>query len=271
MADLSQFIASVKLPIMPEVAHALIRTLNDENADVTTVRNVIAKDPSLTTTLLRMANSAMFGLSRKVDTLDNAVNVVGMAQIRSRALGICMANVFVLPPAINRLEFWGNSMAIAGYSKWLAHAQGSDEQQAWLTGMMLRLGEIIIGQKSEGVLERIESKPRLPGERWSRERAELGFDEGQITAAIAERWDFPEEVVQALRTATAPIGESTFSKLGATVHLGALLADHATADPAVLQLLPQPVIGRLALNPETLATHMPDPEVLSDVSMLAGT
>ena len=58
MADISVFLHSVKLPVMPEVAHALIRTLNDEDADVGTVRDVISKDPALTATLLRMANSA---------------------------------------------------------------------------------------------------------------------------------------------------------------------------------------------------------------------
>lgn len=256
---------------MPEVAHALIRTLNKEDADVGTVRNVIAKDPSLTTTLLRMANSAMFGLSRKVDSLDNAVNVVGMTQIRARALGICMANVFVLPPSLPRLDFWANSMAIAGYSKWIANAQGRDEQQAWLTGMMLRLGEIIIGQKSEDVLQRVERKPAYPGERWIREQAEVGFDEGQVTAAIAEQWDFPEDVVHALRTVAAPLSAEVFSTLGATVHLGSLLADHASADPAVLGQLPQDVVRKLGLNLDVLAASMPDPQALSDVSMLTGS
>ena len=86
MADINTFIQAVKLPVMPEVAQALIRTLTDDDADVVTVRDIIAKDPALTTTLLRMANSALFGLSRSVTTLDNAVSVVGMAQIRARAI-----------------------------------------------------------------------------------------------------------------------------------------------------------------------------------------
>ncbi len=112
MADIAPFLQSIKLPVMPEVAHALIRTLNDEDADITSVRDVIAKDPALTVTLLRMANSALFGLSRSVDTLDNAVSVVGMSQIRARALSICMTNVFVLPHGLNRLEFWRSSMLV---------------------------------------------------------------------------------------------------------------------------------------------------------------
>jgi HD-like signal output (HDOD) protein len=62
-----------------------------------TIHNIIAKDPALTATLLRMANSARFGLSRTVTTLDAAVNVVGMSQIRARALGICVSQVLTMP------------------------------------------------------------------------------------------------------------------------------------------------------------------------------
>ncbi len=270
MAEISQFVQSVKLPVMPEVAHALIRTLNDDNADVSVVRNVIAKDPALTATLLRMANSAIFGLSRTVSTLDNAVSVVGMSQIRARALSICMANVFVLPPGLNRLEFWRHSMACAGYAQWLAHSLRMDEQQAWLTGMMLRLGELTIALHSPALLESIEKKPCAPGERWQRERDLAGFDEGQITAEIARRWDFPEDVVQALRHSTAPMKAAEFSRQGAVLHLAGLLADTTGSGPADLAALPPQVCAALKLDLAALGANMPDAEAISDISSLQG-
>lgn len=270
MADISLFLQSVKLPVMPEVAHALIRTLNDDDADVSAVRNVIAKDPALTATLLRMANSAIFGLSRTVSTLDNAVSVVGMSQIRARALSICMANVFVLPPGLNRLEFWRHSMACAGYAQWLAHSLRMDEQQAWLTGMMLRLGELTIAQHSPGLLESIEKKPCAPGERWQRERALAGFDEGEITSEIARRWDFPDNVVQALLQSTAPLKAAEFSQLGAVVHLAGLLADKTGAVAADLAALPPEVCTVLKLDMGALSISMPDADKISDISLLQG-
>ncbi len=66
MPTLTAFFQSAKLPIMTEVAHALIRTLNDESASNAQVEAIIAKDPALTANLLRTANSAQFGLSRQV-------------------------------------------------------------------------------------------------------------------------------------------------------------------------------------------------------------
>jgi HD-like signal output (HDOD) protein len=268
MAELSTFLQSVKLPVMPEVAHALIRTLNEDDVDITKLRDVIAKDPALTTTLMRMANSAIFGLSRSVTTLDAAVNVVGVSQIRARALSICMANVFALPPSINRLQFWRESMTCAGYAKWLAVAKGMDENQAWLTGMMLRLGQLVIAQRDAALMDGIELSPRLPGERWERERSACGFDEGEITAEIARRWDFPEDMVVALAASARPMQAPEFSELGGVVHLAGLLADHAEVSVETLATLPEPVVQKLQLNLLWMSTHLPDAEAFSDISML---
>jgi len=197
MADIAHFFQSVKLPVMPEVAQALIRTLNAPEADVPSVTHVIAKDPALTASLLRVANSALFGLSRSVSSLDSAVSVVGLPQIRVRALSICIANAFRFPPNLSRLEFWRSSMVCAGYAKWLAGTIGLDQQQAWLTGMMVRLGELVIAQRNPELLEAIEC---------------------QITAELARRWDFPAAVAQALDAGSQPLVAAEFPRLGAVVH-----------------------------------------------------
>lgn len=270
MADLAHFFHAVKLPVMPEVAQALIRTLNDPEADVTTVTHVIAKDPALTASLLRIANSALFGLSRSVSSLDSAVSVVGMSQIRVRALSICIANAFRFPPTLSRLEFWRSSMVCAGYAKWLAGTLALDEQQAWLTGMMLRLGELVIAQRSPELLDQIERRPSAPGERWRRERGLTGFDECQITAELARRWDFPAEVAQALNASSQPMVAAEFSRLGAVAHLAALLSEVESVTPQTLDELPAAVVQTLGLDLDTLKTRMPHAESFSDISMLMG-
>ncbi|QDL54134.1 HDOD domain-containing protein [Rhodoferax aquaticus] len=268
MASITTFLQSIKFPVMPEVAHALISTLKDDNAGVPEVRNLIAKDPALTATLLRMANSALFGLSRQVHTLDAAIAVVGMGQIRARALSICMAHSFDMPTSLNRLDFWRSSMVCAGYARWLAMAIHIDENEAWLTGMMLRLGELVIAQHNPGMIASIERRPCPPGERWERERQVAKFDEAAIMAEIAHRWDFTETVVEGFAAASQPMEARLFSKLGAVVHLAALLADQSPFTPDVLQLLPADVVQRLQLDIVALQPSLPVPETFADISMM---
>src|SRR5512145_162418 len=202
MSDLSAFFQSVKLPVMPEVAHALIRTLHEEDIVLGDVRNIVAKDPTLTAKVLRAANSAAIGLRREVSTLDAAISMIGMAQVRTLALTACMNVAFPVAPGLNRTEFWMNSMACAGYAQWLAPAAGVDWQQAWLAGMMVRLGELIIVQTVPDTLPEIERQPQIPGDRWKREQHVLGFTEAQVTAELARRWRFPAGIVQGLDSAS---------------------------------------------------------------------
>lgn len=89
MANLDAFFQSVKLPVMSEVAHSLIQTLDNEDASATAISEIISKDPTLTAKLLRMANSARFGVSRSVSSLDDAIAMTGMAQVRTLSLATC--------------------------------------------------------------------------------------------------------------------------------------------------------------------------------------
>ena len=229
MTDLSALFKSVRLPVMPEVAHALIRTLHVEDASIAQVRDIIAKDPTLAAKLLRAANSASLGLRREISTLDNAIAMLGISQVRTLALTACMNVSFPVVAGLDRADFWRNSMAYAGYAQWLTDGLGLglDTQRAWLTGMMLRLGELIIGQGAPVSLAEIEKQPHMPGERWKREQRVLGFTETQVTAELARRWNFPAEIVRGLDTASEPLAAQPFCPLGAHRAPGRLAGRHA--------------------------------------------
>jgi HD-like signal output (HDOD) protein len=257
MPSLDSFFATVKLPSIPEVAHQLIKTLNDDEAGVRDIRDLIAQDPALSAKLLRLANSAQFGLPRGVSSLDDAIQMVGMAKVRSLALGACMSDAFPALPGLNQQAFWQGSMACATYAQWLASSLDMDGQQAWLTGMMLRLGELLIGQADPGALAEIEKLPHHPGSRWDRERRLIGFSEGQITAELARRWNFPMQIVQALERSYDPLVEQAFSRLGAVVNLAGILADVPNANAEAVDHLPPDVMAKLSLDTRWMKATFP--------------
>jgi HD-like signal output (HDOD) protein len=268
MSNLAAFFETARLPIMSEVAHSLVRTLNDPDANAAQIEAIISKDPALTANLLRMANSAQFGLSRQVLSLNHAITMLGMSRIRSLALSTSIGTAFPTLPGLDRKAFWTFSMACAGYAQWLAGGVGIDAQQAWLAGMMLRLGELLIGQRSPESLAEIEAQATPAQVRWEREHELFGFDEVQVTAVLARHWNFPEAIVTGLQSASAPMTAEPFDKLSAVVHLAALLADNPNPSPDLVSELPMPVITALELDRHWMVGRFPRAENFVDVTSL---
>lgn len=257
MSELASFFSSVNLPVVSDVAHALIKTLDDENASAKQVSTIIARDPALTAKLLRLANSARFGVARGVSSLDDAITMAGMSQVRTLGLAACFNDAFPAMPGLDSNEFWSSSMACAGYAKWLSASLGNDGQEAWLAGMMMRLGELLIYQTEPKSFAEIEQLPHLPGGRWEREQRLLGFSEGQITAELARRWNFPETIVKGLFNSSEPMAAHPFCQLGGIVHLASLLADTPSDDPEILDTLPEDVVHALQLDMDWLKSRFP--------------
>lgn len=268
MSVIADFFQSVKLPVMSEVAHVLIRMLNDEDVSATQLRDVIAKDPALTAKILRLANSARYGMSRSIGNVDDAIMVVGIAQVRTLGLAACMADAFPVIPGLDRKEFWQGSMATAGYASWLAGGLGMDGQNAWLAGMMERLGELLIGQHEPVMLAKIEQQPHLPGGRWEREQDLLGFSEAQLSAELARRWNFPLEIVAALETSSDPMAAHPFNRLGAIVHLACLLAETPDPNADTIDSLPEDVITTLRHDRDWMKRKFPAPDSFVDATTL---
>jgi HD-like signal output (HDOD) protein len=257
MISLARFFEDVHLPTISEVAHSLIATLDDENASAKGVAAIIARDPALTAKLMRLANSARFGSSRNVSSLDDAIALAGMAHIRTLALAACFAESFPQLPGLDSDEFWKSSMACAGYAKWLANGAGADANDAWLAGMVMRLGELLIYQVAPTAFAEIEQLPHLPGARWEREQRLLGLAEGQITAELCRRWNFPSRIVNAVERSADPASALPFCKLAGVVHLASLLADTPSDDPAILDTLPSAVVDALGLGRDWMRARFP--------------
>jgi HD-like signal output (HDOD) protein len=263
MSDISDLFKSVVLPVMPEVGVALINTLDQPGTSMDKIRSLISRDPTLSAKLLALANSAAFGLPRRVDSLEHAIKLVGLSRIRTLALSACLHNAFSMPEGIDSTDFWRYSTDCAGYAQWLATGLDDrldiDSHGAWLIGLMLRLGELIIGHSQPDMVESIEQQPCAPGERWRREHATVGFDEGEVTAELARRWNFPSEFVHALAFASSPMVDKPVAPLAGIVHLASLLADQPDANAETIDTLPVPVMEALALKYGWMKSTFPDP------------
>lgn len=247
------FLQSVNLPVLPEIALSLVDTLNDEDFSIDVVEKLIGRDTGITAAVIKQANSARYGLPTKVSSVNEAMRLIGFNAVRAIALGSSVANAFPVTGGIDVASFWDSSDKTAHYAQKLALILRQDGASAWLCGFMVRVGELLIAQHDQGAISHIEQEPRLPGVRWKREDVLFGLTEGQIISELAKMWNFPDEVVVALRECANPLSEDwPFHKLSGIIHLASLLSDVAmygdlkTCDLDVL--LPQSVMDALGLT-----------------------
>ncbi len=268
MSPVAEFFKNLTLPVMPEVAHELIRSINDEDVPVAQLREAIARDPALAVQLLRLANSARYGRSRQVSTLDEAIALVGMRQVRALALAACFNDAFPVVPGLDRETFWRESQSRGGLAQWVASGVGSDSEQAWLSGFLVRVGELLMGMKSPSSVTAFERQPSHPGARWEREEALMGFNEGQVSAELARAWHFPDTMVDALNAAARPLQAQPFSQLGAVLHLAELLAAADELSASAVDSLPPEVLDALQLDTGWMHARLPQAQAYVDASTL---
>lgn len=266
-ASIAEFFRPLKLPEMPEVAQELIRTLHSKNIVVAEIRDIISKGPTLTATVLRAANSAALGLPREVNTLDAAIAMIGLSRVRTVALAACMNQSFPDAPGFDRIEFWKQSMASAGYAQWLSNACGANDQEAWVTGMMANLGEIILLQSGQSTSRPPSWVMHHQLTRWQGQQQVLGFAAVNVTAELARRWRFPDGIVRGLDTAAAPLAEQPFCKLGAVVHLAAHLSEMDANQKLAPESIPQGLFTSLGLDRGWVLLNRPNPATFVNVPL----
>ena len=264
----AEFFKDLTLPTMPEVAHELIRSLNEEDVPLGHVRDAIGRDPALAVQLLRLANSAHYGHRQKVDNIDDAIARVGLTQVRALALASCFNDAFPVSPGLDRQSFWQANQVRGGLSLWLAQGVGSDSEQAWLTGFMVRVGELLMGMKSPSCVTEFERQPQAPGERWQREASLMGLTEGQVSAELARAWNFPDNMIRALDAAADPLNAHPFSRLGAVLHVAELLAAAPEANEDAVEELPADVLAALEVDVAWMVQRLPQAQRYVEASRL---
>lgn len=219
------FPATLVLPTMPEVAMRLLRTFGDDNASLGSLVDLIAQDAALAAKVLRLANSARYSPSHNVANLRDAAAVLGTTALRNLTMAACVTGAFPPAPGLDRARFWRHGMATAHHAVQLAGAAGIETETAYLAGLMLRSGQLLMVMQDAATVIDIEAHVTEPGSRFGWEAARLHCTHSDVTAELARRWKFPAALVQAFAAAAEPMDAQPFSKLGAVLHLAEVLAD----------------------------------------------
>ena len=190
-------------PSMPRAGIKLRALLAEENVSVDEIEAILRHDPGLAANVLRLANSAFFGLRKKVGTLKHAVMLLGVKRFAQIAVSASMSKTmdkavegYDLSPG----ELWLHSIAVSNTAEALARQKKLAETNDVFTPALLHdMGKLILGQF---VKEERQSIQRITAQGVPLDIAEhmvLGTDHAEIGALIMARWLLPDDIVNAVR------------------------------------------------------------------------
>jgi putative nucleotidyltransferase with HDIG domain len=193
-----------RLPIFPEAPAKLAALLAKGNCGVDDFEQVIKPDPGLTANILRLANSAYFGLTRRIATAREAITILGLKRVYDVATMAAMQRL--LPKTIPGYEvssegFWRHAVAVASFADNLGRALGvATPAVVFTAGLMHDIGKLVLGEflalHAVPVLEKLRSEGKsLAGI----EREVLGIDHTEVGADVAAQWKLPDHVVAVIR------------------------------------------------------------------------
>jgi diguanylate cyclase (GGDEF)-like protein len=195
-AVLSTIVNSDGLPSMPAVALKVLELCRQDDVPINVVAEVIGKDPALTGRMLKVANSSMFGMSKKVASVQQAMVVLGLRTVKIMALGFSLVDTLRDHgrASFDYPRYWRRSMSTAVAARQLANAMGEvRKDEAFVGGLLCDIGMVAAARHPDGVyLPVIEQYRRRGGRIQDLERAVLGVTHAQISAMMLANWSMPE-------------------------------------------------------------------------------
>jgi HD-like signal output (HDOD) protein/ActR/RegA family two-component response regulator len=192
------------LPTPPETYLRLTDALSSPFTDLDDIGAIVEQDPGLTTKLLHIVNSAQFGISRRVVTPVEAVQIVGVDVLRALILGIQAFNFYDDRPFARQAfrDLWAHSLRTAVGARKLAVAEGfptEKSEECFLAGLLHDVGKLVLAANAEREYSLVLELARKA--RVSLDQAEKGIfasTHAQIGAYLLALWGVPDSVVQAV-------------------------------------------------------------------------
>ncbi|QHE76523.1 HDOD domain-containing protein [Hydrogenophaga sp. PBL-H3] len=208
------------LPAMSRTVSDLLAEMNKDDPSPKRVSDLISQDPSLTTRVLRLSNSAFFRVSRKIGSAEEAVAMLGMTHVRSLVMAAALGSSFKNVPGVNLPQFWRYSLRVADISKSLAGVLRQNESNAFTAGLIHAIGDLIMHIAMPDQIAPLDmGTPPLDLQRAQAEMSMFGYTYAQVGAGMAEKWQFPTTIVSALNNQISPFEGEAYDPLGGVLHL----------------------------------------------------
>lgn len=215
-----------ELERMPAQQAAAVRVLyvaDDPRSSASDLAAAVGVDPVLTAQVMRLANSAYYGLSGRVRSADFAVTLLGFATVRS--LAAASAAGAIGEDAVIPCDFWQHAAASAAGAAQVSARLGVVRPEAFSLGLLHDVGAAVLCRIDPAGYRAVEAQVSTPDSRQAAlfEKRAFGMDHAAVAATVLAAWRFPDELVGAIATHHDPVTP------GATKQQRCLAGGHALA------------------------------------------
>lgn len=248
------------LPPLPQVASQVLRVSADPDATAEDLRKIIAMDQALTSQILKISNSAMFGMVRGVTTLTQAIMTLGFSTIKSVVIASSAKNLYHRGTVgLQERLIWEHALVSAIASRAFAKSLRFPRlEEAFIGGLLHDIGKSVMGVKfPERYAALLRSVYNDGGICLDLELETFGFDHAMVGEALVTQWNLAASLQAAVRWHHDPIqAGGDHRELAAIVALAnqmALEEKVGIGDPAHLESATHQAMEILGLGPEALA------------------
>ncbi len=250
-----------KIPQIPDVVRTLIAQLNDSDAHFEDIAKNVEKEQVIALKVLRLVNSAHFGLSKKIGSIDEAVVMLGMTQLKTLVIASGIVSAVPDIPNFNIKDFWAESFLTSTYAKWLAEQnQLEDSEMIFTAGLISGLGNILIHLGDAKAANEIDLHVKAGNTRPAYERKRLGFTSQEASAELCRRWHFSEALIDTVAKSGEPLTFEEPSQSACAVFIAKFLSEccqKGLDEQVIVSLLPLKEWQQLGLNEQDLSEKLP--------------
>lgn len=185
-----------QIATLPEITAKIMELVEDPSSTARDLQNVIKHDVALSAKILKVVNSAFYGLPRQVGSVDRAIVLLGMSTVKNIAVATSMAKLFGgqdISGKHTARDLWRHCLACGVFCKMLTKLRrGVENDEIFVAGLMHDIGILVEKQVyPKELAEAIELAESKEIDLWKAELEVLGADHQAFGTALANKWKFP--------------------------------------------------------------------------------
>lgn len=224
--ELQKAIAKVtEVSSLPEITTKIVQLVEDPKASARDMHEIIKRDPALAAKILKVVNSAFYGLPAQIASLDRAIMMLGLSAVKNIALAASLSRMFkadAISAQFAARDVWKHCISVAVASRQLANiAKCPQVDEVFVAGLVHDLGLIVSQQINAAKLrEAAERCYAAPADFCQVETELIGADHATLGGALAGRWRFPPGLRNAIVFHHEPLAmQPEFRRTVATIYI----------------------------------------------------